>query len=233
MHRAIFFRTLLGFFAFSVLAVFVPRAHAGPPLICWPFDIGEAKTLPWSGSTWAAAKADYDLSRLPKDTLALLTPTTPVIVRMETLRRATVYVMKDRRIASELLARLQARLRDAEAKGKPDPLALFDVGYLVEAYKQARWPWVLGSPAGGLDGYTMIQKAIHFRGGDAEMEFAAALASTGALQKFRREAHLQKAAAGAAEGSLLGKNLVTHCHLMNVRASNVAELRAQLGNPKN
>jgi len=189
--------------------------------------------LPWGGSTWAAAKADYDLNRLPEDTLALLTPATPVIVRMETLRRATVYAMKDRRIASELLARLQARLRDAEAKGKPDPLALFDVGYLAEAYKQARWPGVGGGPAGGLDGYTMIQKAIHGRGGDAEMEFAAALVSAGWWQKSRREEHLQKAAAGASKGSLLGKNLVTHCHLMNVHASTVAELRAQLGNPKN
>jgi len=34
MHRTIFFWTLLGLFVFSALAVFVPGAQAGPPLIC-------------------------------------------------------------------------------------------------------------------------------------------------------------------------------------------------------
>ena len=224
---------------FCLLTIFAPPAQAGPPLLCWPFDIGDAKSLPWGGSAWGAAKADYDVRKLPEDTLALLTPTTPVIVRMETLRRATVYAMKDRRIARELLERLQARARDTEAKGKPDALTLFDVGYLAEAYKQARWApeadWALmvWNPATGLDGYALIQKAIGLRGQDAEMEFAAALVSADHAQKRRGEAHLQKAVSGAPDGSLLAENLVTHCHLLRKRASTMAELRSQLGHTSN
>src|SRR5205085_9746344 len=69
-------------------------AQAGPPLICHPFEIANAQSLPWSNpSEWRAVKGDYDLNRLVNDTLALLTPNTPVIVRMETMRRATVYAV--------------------------------------------------------------------------------------------------------------------------------------------
>src|SRR5262249_18555306 len=68
-------------------------ALAGPPLICHPYDIGDAKSLPWNGSEWRDVKPDYELNRLVEDTLALLTPETPVIVRMETLRRATIYAV--------------------------------------------------------------------------------------------------------------------------------------------
>lgn len=73
------------------LMVFQQAALAGPPLICHPFDIGNARSLPWSGSEWRAVDKNYNINRLVEDTLGLLTPGTPVLVRMETLRRATVY----------------------------------------------------------------------------------------------------------------------------------------------
>ena len=215
---------------FVVLTISAPAAQAGPPLICWPFNIGDAESLPFGGDGWRAASADYDLRRLPEDTLALLGPSTPVIVRMETLRRATVYVMKDRNAASALLDRLQARVGDA--KGRPDSLALFDAGYLAECYKQARGTWLPENFAGGLDGYAMIEKAIELRGADGEMEFAAALASAGSSHQPELDAHLQRAVAGAIEGSLLAKNLVTHAQLFRVRASTLADLRAQVGHAK-
>lgn len=233
MSRELRVSILISFGVFVVLAISAPAAQAGPPLICWPFNIGEAKSLPFGEDGWRAARADYDLRRLPEDTLALLGPRTPVIVRMETLRRATVYVMKDRNVASALLDRLRARVRDAEAKGRPDALALFDAGYLAECYKQARETRLAGDFAGGLDGYAMIEKAIGLRGTDAEMEFAAALASAGSSHQPEVDAHLQRAVAGAVEGSLLAKNLVTHAHLLRVRASTLAELRAQVGHLKN
>ncbi len=68
-------------------------ALAGPPLICHPIEIGNAKSLAWSGPNWRDVKKDYDLNNLVADTLALLQPETPVLERMETLRRATVYAV--------------------------------------------------------------------------------------------------------------------------------------------
>src|SRR6185436_15560033 len=99
-------------------------AQAGPPLICHPYEIAHAQSLPWANpGEWRAVKSDYDLNRLVNDTLALLTPNTPVIVRMETMRRATVYAVwaaRDRevgyqvtgqKVADELLARLMTRVQ--------------------------------------------------------------------------------------------------------------------------
>ena len=221
-------------FAPVVIAVLlaVQSAHAGPPLICHPFDIGDAKSLPWGGSAWRAVKADYDLNRLVEDTLALLSPNVPVIVRMETLRRATVYAvwamkdrevayaMKDPKVANELLSRLMVRARDAEAKGRPNAKAWFDVGYLAESYKQA-------GLATGLNGYALVTKGISLSGQDPEMEFAAALITLEG-QREAHHKHLQRAVAGATDGSLLAKNLVSH---FGNRGKTLAELRAKVGKP--
>jgi len=78
----------------------------------------------------------------------------------------------------------------------------------------------------------MIEKAIGLRGADGEMEFAAALASAGSSHQPELDAHLQRAVTGAIEGSLLAKNLVTHAHLLRVRAGTLADLRAQVGHAK-
>jgi hypothetical protein len=164
-----------------------------------------------------SGKTDYDLSRLLQDTLELLAPSTPVIVRMETIRRATLYAQKDQRIAKELLLKLRSRALDSEAKGGADALAWFDLGYLVECYKQANltykrldsggWgPVVNSNPASGLDGYAWVEKAIGLRGPDAEMEFAAALISLQGKQADHYE-HVRKAVAGANRDPLLAKNL--------------------------
>ena len=84
---------------------------AGPPLLCHPFDIGSAASLPWNGtSSWFDGKPDYRLSGLVSDTEALLVPSTPVVVRMETLRRAAIYASRDPQVASALLERLAANL---------------------------------------------------------------------------------------------------------------------------
>ncbi len=115
-----------------ILSLFAPLAQAGPQLICWPFDIGAARSLPWGGSGWHDAQADYDVSHLAADTLALLTPDALVLTRMETLRRAAIYAERDSRAAQELLSKLQARADAAQS----DALAIFDLGYFAEAYRQ-------------------------------------------------------------------------------------------------
>lgn len=210
------------------LTALAQTALAGPPLICHALDIGGAKSLPWnvearysSGGGWSlSGNPDYSLSRLAGDTLALLAPTTPVIVRMETIRRATLYAQQDPEIARQLLASLRARAFDAEAKGRPDALAWFDLGYLVESYKQAnqtyrqvgseKWePAVRPNPASGLDGYAWVRRAISLKGGDAEMEFAAALITVEGPAEVRsdRLEHARLAMVGAAADPLLATNL--------------------------
>jgi hypothetical protein len=123
---------LLAILGTALLAVLISRpAAAGPPLVCFPFEIGSARSLPMGHGDWRAVDPMYDVSQLVTDTLALLMPTTPVIVRMETLRRATIYAAANRDVAKALMTALKAR---ADAKA---PLAAFDHGYLVEAYLEA------------------------------------------------------------------------------------------------
>ena len=195
--------------AISIVAVllgFTTFAQAGPPLICHPIEIGQAKSLPWvefnhRGST------DYDLKNLSRDTLAILDSHAPVLVRMETLRRATIYARQDPQVAKELITRLQARAAKSDVARRPDTLAWFDVGYLAEAYKQ----WMgkgEPNPAAGLDGYSLVRKAISLRGSDPEMEFAAALITLPSPDSVHRN-HVQKAMEGAKNDSLLAQNLAS------------------------
>jgi hypothetical protein len=191
----------------AILLGFTTFAFAGPPLICHPIDIGQAKSLPWvefnhKGST------DYDLKNLSRDTLAILDASTPVLVRMETLRRATIYARQDSQAAKELITRLQERAANSDAAGHPDAFAWFDVGYLAEAYKQ----WMgrgEPNPAAGLDGYGWVRKAITLRGSDPEMEFAAALITLQRPDSAHRD-HVQKAMDGAKNDPLLARNLASN-----------------------
>jgi len=195
--------------AISIVAVllgFTTFAQAGPPLICHPIEIGQAKSLPWvefnhRGST------HYDLKNLSRDTLAILDSHAPVLVRMETLRRATIYARQDPQVAKELITRLQARAAKSDVARRPDALAWFDVGYLAEAYKQ----WMgkgEPNPAAGLDGYSLVRKAISLRGSDPEMEFAAALITLPSPDSVHRN-HVQEAMEGAKNDSLLAQNLAS------------------------
>src|SRR5260370_32191519 len=121
----------------AAVLCFASIAQAGPPLICHTIEIGQAKSLPWIGYDWNLSGGEnYDTKNLVADTLDILAPETPVLLRMETLRRATLYARKDPLAAKELLARLHARATSAESSGHPDALAWFDAGYLVETYKQ-------------------------------------------------------------------------------------------------
>jgi hypothetical protein len=195
---------------------FANVAQAGPPLICHTIEIGQAKSLPWIGHNWNLSGGEnYDTKNLVRDTLDILAPDIPVLVRMETLRRATLYARKDPLAAKELLARLHARATSADSSGHSDALAWFDVGYLAETYKQ--WigqSWMRVSqdeqnPAAGVDGYALVKKAIGLRGSDPQMEFAAALITLSGPQEEHQQ-HALKAMAGAKTDPLLTQNLATH-----------------------
>ncbi len=204
---------------------------AGPPLICHPYTIDNAPSLPWSNvAEKFSVQNDYDVNRVVTDTLALLTPDTPVIVRMETLRRATIYTLwhprnrdaehkaRGQQLADELLAQLLARVPSSARKDAAATLALFDAGYLLSTYRQSGWQ---AKQYANFDAYALVRQAAA-QSGDATMEFAAALSTP---DKTLQRAHLQKALAGAPEGSLLARNLVSHFAGQN---RNLADLRASL-----
>jgi hypothetical protein len=205
----------------AVLLGLTTAAQAGPPLICHPIEIGQAKSLPlvdpWKGS------AGYDVKNLTRDTLAILDASTPVLVRMETLRRATIHARQDPHVAKELLTRLQARAANSDATGRPEALAWFDAGYVIETYKQ----WIgkgEPNPAMGLDGYSLIKKAISLRGQDPEMEFAAALVTLTGPESDHRE-HVRKAMAGAKNDLLLAQNLASNFNRQTISELLTARLQ--------
>jgi hypothetical protein len=188
----------------AVMLGLTSSAMAGPPLICHPIAIGQAKSLPWVELNYHKGDGSYDLQNLTKDTLAILDSDASVLVRMETLRRATLYARQDPQVAKELLTRLRARTSNAGADNI-GALAWFDVGYLSEAYKQ----WMgKPNPAAGLDGYSWVKKAISMRGQDPEMEFAAALITLTGPESDHRD-HVQKAITGAKNDPLLAQNLTS------------------------
>ena len=201
-----------------IALVFSARfALAGPPLICHPFNIGTAQSLAWSasGNNWRGDVAGYDVSRLADETTALLTPTTPIIVRMETLRRAAIYALRDEKVADQVLTRLVDRTHKSESGTKADALAWFDAGYFAETLKQAspiardRNPELakaIAAMAGKVDGYAMVQKSLTLRGSEPSIEFAAAIIT---LDRDRADnpAHTAKAREGAKQDALLAQNV--------------------------
>lgn len=200
-------RSLVAVGAFAVVSAAVP-ALAGPPLICHPFETRGGTLLPWdartAGTNWNAPLASYNTARLTDDVVKLLDTDSPVLTRMENLRRATIYAQKDPVLARQLLDAVMSRT------GKP--LAWFDAGYLIESYKQAvsirdrkgEPAWTAVDETIKTDGYSLVKKAMTAIGtSNAEMEFAASLMTRGAASAE----HRARASAAAAQGSALAANL--------------------------
>ena len=201
--------SVLGSIVVASLAIASP-VIAGPPLLCFPFETGGAKTLPMKSGDWKAIDSKYDVSHVVPDTLGLLTPSTPVVARMETIRRATIYASTQPQLAADLLAALQAR---AAAKTETAASAVFDFGYLVETYKQATF--MFSSPVKGLgeiDGYQLVLKAAALRN-DPAMEFGAAVIAQGSMNAALRSeyrGHLDRAIAGAKSDVALNASVTKH-----------------------
>jgi hypothetical protein len=121
--------------AAALLAV-PAQSIAGPPLLCRPFEIGSAPSLPWGTGGWNSPAANSPLDHLITDTLSLLSPEAPVLARMETIRRATIYASRDVRVAADLLSAVSRRALERNSSTS-DPHAWFDFGYLGETFKQA------------------------------------------------------------------------------------------------
>ena len=202
--------------ALGAVALLIPlSARAGTPLICHPYNIGSAQSLPGSSGDWKGVNPSYDRTHLRRDTLHLLAPATPVIVRMETLRRAAIYATagmrgwgtkegftaEDRANTAAILDALRTRMETA--RGEALALAIFDYGFFVETLRHT-------GVNQDIDGYALLSQARELRGPDAEIEFALALAGSWPKQRPERIDHLARARAGAKPGSLLAQNLTTH-----------------------
>jgi hypothetical protein len=204
------------FVAIAAVVFFASPALAGPPLICHPFEIESGTLIAWGGGPgWNTPDRSYDIKKLVADTTAVLTPDAPILTRMENMRRATIYAMRDPALAQELLKTVMGR---ALATTR-DSRAWFDAGYLIESYKQAghlrenRRPelraWAAVDETIRVDGYNWVKKAMSMTAPSAEMEFAASLMTQGAVAS----AHRAKAVAAAPRNSLLAKNLASSAFL--------------------
>jgi hypothetical protein len=189
----------------ALICALASPALAGPPLVCFPFDIGSSASLPWNTTTtsYRGMLPTYDVTRLSADTIALLTPATPVIVRMETLRRAALYASANERTARTLLDSLVARAKASTSTQVT--LAEFDLGYLIETYRQlAPIAPLAANIVKDLDGYGMVTRSLDSRHGDPAIAFAAALITSG---RGAYTDHVRMARAGASTDVLLAKNI--------------------------
>lgn len=200
--------TLLTTIGFAALGTMF-AAHAGPPLICHPYNIGGAKLLPWTaGTNWDNPDKSYNIKNLATDTVAILDQTPTVLVRMETMRRAVLYGSRDHDAARALLAQLKAREAASETRKTPGSAAIFDYGYFLSSLKQIEWLYKEDLTAGA-DGYQFVQKALAIEPDSSEMHFAAAIMTSSPPRPSERDEHLRKARA-AKNDSLLAQNLSTH-----------------------
>lgn len=195
----------------AVLILLPASLRAGHPLICHPYAIGDAKSLPAGNDGYKGTDPSYDRTHLTRDTLALLTPETPLLVRMETLRRAAIYATAnlrgwargesyttdDQRVARELLTALEERHQGAT--GDQGALSLFDLGFFSETLRQTGI-----DPT--LDGYRLLVKAASLRPNDPVMELALALASAHPKRPEHR-GHVARARAAAGGHPMLAANL--------------------------
>lgn len=224
---------LVGRIALVVAALAVAQpAHASfRTRLMDPFDIGAARSLPWSTDA-GRGRADYKIAGLISDTEALLTPNTPVVVRLETLRRAVLYASTDRHLAQRLLNTFLDRARRAEASGAPDALAYLDAAFVNDLFQQIgdhyNPPFTsLSAQVRGLaglgDGYGLVQKglALHSHDDPAYQFGAALIAGVKRLGEAAFTEHALAARAGANRDLLLMRNLP------RIYADRVAELQAQ------
>ena len=199
------------------LVIGAQPALAGPPLLCHPFDIGSARSLPWNDTgAWWNGRSDYDVRNLVADTQALLTPATPVIVRMETLRRAAIYASRDAHVATQLLRALNDRAQREGGAGNGEPLAPFDAGYLTETLRQISLlagetefrtnANLARQVIGSADGYPLVSRSLSLRPDDPALDFAAALMTRG-TQQSRSQQHAAKARRGVSQDALLARNI--------------------------
>lgn len=204
-------------------------AMAGPPIMCHPLMIDKAESLPL-GSGAFDTQPGYTGKKVVEAAMGLLKTERDALVRMETLRRATAYLSKDRASALDLMSRLQAIALEQEAADRKDAQAWFDVGFLAACYAQMDVDW--GHKAGvenGVVGYAYVKRALALAPNDPALQFGAALVTHPAMGRGTQpiyDGHVKLAAAGAKPGTLLEKNLTAH---LNTWGTSLEKVRQSQG----
>lgn len=122
----------------------------GPPAVCFPLDVGDARTLPWGGAGAFEVDRRFALERLVPEVVAVLARSDEALVHAETLRRAVIYVTEGKRgdagalqRRAELVQALQQRALEAELAAADGAiaaharaLAWLDLGYVLGALDQ-------------------------------------------------------------------------------------------------
>jgi hypothetical protein len=204
-------------------------APVGPPAICHPIDIGEARSLPWRGGGFGV-HPDQDLGRVVEDARAVLRGTPDTLVHMETVRRAVIYLSgaggakhggdaahdaawRAREIG-RFVAALKADVVDAQLDDGADEgtarrlaLAWFDAGYTLCALEQAGH---LPSGASREDGLELLERAVALAPQDGAINLGLSIAHFGDGRPGRTcYAYLDKAVAAADDpDGLLRRNLL-------------------------
>ncbi len=206
----------------SLIALMLPliqfSAAAGPPLVCHQIDIGTATSLP-AGDGPFGMDRDYKPGDLSAATLALLDAEQSVLVRMETIRRAVLYVTRalygvrhgrsytdaDRRNAAALFLAFETRKDAARAAKEDAARCLFDYAYLAACLRQAG----IDHTGSQKEQYAMLSRASAELGAEPALDFAMALLSYHPrLESFA--VHLKRAQEGASADGLLAGNIARH-----------------------
>ncbi|HKE00660.1 MAG TPA: hypothetical protein VKE69_06600 [Planctomycetota bacterium] len=182
----------------------------GPPLVCFPWRIGDAPSLPWGNDAFELGNLDPD--ELQSATAKALDATKDPLVHMETLRRAAVYATRfderakkgEGREASQLVSMMNGRTLRSLCEGKDEALAWLDVGYLRESLGQ------LGSGKANA-GRDFLEKAASLAPNDPAIRLAACGASLDSHGgKEKALAHLDAALSLAKPGSPVHENAVAY-----------------------
>ncbi len=205
------------------MMMLVSPALAGPPLLCFPYEIGKNKSLPWGKEAFQKDK-EYEAAKVVEDTLSLLKEEKSALVRMETIRRATLYIGEDAGRSAELVRKLMAVAEEAQKTEKPSAAAWFNAGFAAATLVQnGRHIKEVSLTRDGPVGYVEIKKALAITPDDAAMQFGAALV---AFERDRdaMKGHMQKALALVEPGSDLAKSMEGN-HALGAKP--LKELKAQ------
>ncbi len=184
-------------------------AVLGPPLLCFPWSIGDARTIPaepaGNGSPFAG-----DPEGLVTATLEVLDGSQDALVHMETLRRAVFHANsidgRSGRANTRLAVVLLDRALRAAASERSDALPWLDAGYFLEALRE------LGDPL-RLRGMEYLEKAARVAPSEGAIHLAVAGASFmddtslfGKGGNAKTQTHFAAALDRAPVGSLLREN---------------------------
>lgn len=183
-------------FAFGLGALPAPAVAprvAGPPLLCFPLDVGGAATLPFGGEGFDV-KCDLSTEEVVKRARALLAKSDDALIHMETLRRTTIWFMsrverpnrgdgdriagdaRDAQAADRFRAALSeatllaaSALDEAAAAKRREALRWFDLGYFEAAARQ-------GGVLEAEHAHDFLEKAARLAPDDVTLRFGVALA---------------------------------------------------------